>query len=59
MEDELDSLEVHTPGDLEWLGVAGATEFHLETYRGRVRVEWVPWAKVSAFGRLSYFIQFL
>jgi hypothetical protein len=59
MEDELDSLGVHPPGVLEWLGVAGAAESHLETYGSRVPVEWDPSAKVTAFGPLSYFIHVL
>lgn len=31
----------------------------LDTYGGRMRVEWDPSAKVTAFGPLSYFIHFL
>lgn len=31
----------------------------LDTYGGRIRVEWDPSAKVTAFGPLSYFIHFL
>jgi hypothetical protein len=31
----------------------------LDTYGGRIRIEWDPSAKVTAFGPLSYFIQFL
>ncbi len=59
MEDELDSLEVHPSGDLEWLGAEPSGESHLETYGGRVHVEWDPSAKVTVFGPLSDFIQFL
>jgi hypothetical protein len=35
MDGELDSMEVHPPGDLEWLGVVPAGESHLETWRRR------------------------
>lgn len=59
MEDELDSLEVHPPGDLEWLGVSASGQSHLETYGGRLHVEWDPSAKVTAFGPVTYFIHFL
>jgi hypothetical protein len=59
MEDELNSLEVHPPGDLEWLGVGPAGESHLENFGGRLHVEWDPSAKVTAFGPVTYFIQFL
>jgi len=59
MEDEIDSLEVHPPGDLEWLGNDLSAAAHLDTYGGRFQVEWDPSAKVTAFGPLSYFIHFL
>jgi hypothetical protein len=59
MTDDIDSMEVHPPGDLKWLGVGAAGEAHLDTYGGRVHVEWDLSAKVTAFGPLSYFIHFL
>jgi hypothetical protein len=59
MEDEIDSLEVHPPGDLERLGNGASGMPHLDTYGGRFQVEWDPSAKVTAFGPLSYFIHFL
>jgi hypothetical protein len=59
MPDEFDAMEVHPPGDLEWLGSGSGGGTHLETYDGRVHVEWDPSAKVTAFGPLSYFVHFL
>ena len=45
MEDEIDSLAVHPPGDLEWLGKGRSEPARLDTDGGRFQVEWDPSAK--------------
>jgi hypothetical protein len=52
-------MEIHPAGEWEVAPSHGVPEGLLDTYGGRMRVEWDPSAKVTAFGPLSYFIHFL
>ena len=49
-------LERHLAGEADDSVNRLLQEGVLDTYGGRIRVEWDPSAKVTAFGPLSYFI---
>jgi hypothetical protein len=52
-------MEIHPAGEWEEAPSQPIPDGLLDTYGGRMRVEWDPSAKVTAFGPLSYFIHFL
>lgn len=59
MSDGKGGIELHPLGEYEGMLSQPVLEGLLDTYGGRIRVEWDPSAKVTAFGPLSYFIHFL
>jgi len=59
MSEEKRSGMVHPKGELARTWDDLIADDLLDTFGGRVRMEWDPSAKVTAFGPLSYFIHFL
>ena len=51
---------IHSKGEFQELSKRVApTTFEVDTFEGKVHVEWEPGASVTPMGQLVFFIQFL
>ena len=56
MNTQKQSIGVHPKGEVE---IRGSEPLVVETYGGRIHVEWNPHAEVTPLGQLPFFIDFL
>jgi hypothetical protein len=60
LQNNLDPIQVHPKGEREIESAEGASEpIGIDTFGGRVRIQWDPEAPATPFGQLGFFIQFL